>query len=278
MIDSIFRYTFMQNAILSAILASIACGIIGTIIIEKKLVMMSGGIAHTAFGGVGLGYFLHIEPILGALLFSIAASVGIVTIKRNTTTSADILIAMFWSVGMSLGIIFVALTPGYPPDMSSYLFGDILTVSQTDLIVMLFLNIVIIAAVFLCYPVLKSYLFDEEFAKISGINVRYLENLLYVLIALTIVIIIRVVGIILILALLCTPPAIAKQYTHNLTKIIFSSILLGICFCIIGLWISYSFQLASGVCIILFSVLSYIVISILKNMKMHTIKKQSIPS
>lgn len=123
LIRSLFEYQFLQNAVISAILASIACGIIGTIIIEKRLVMMSGGIAHTAFGGIGLGYLLGIEPIIGALFITICAAMGIATIKRKTTMNTDIPIGIFWAAGMSLGILFIALTPGYPPDMTTYLLG-----------------------------------------------------------------------------------------------------------------------------------------------------------
>lgn len=130
MIDAILKYTFLQNAIISAVLASIICGIIGTIIVEKKLVMMSGGIAHSAFGGIGMGYFLNIEPIIGALIFAIISSFGIVTIKEKSELNADTIIGMFWTLGMALGIIFISITSGYPPDISSYLFGDILTASK----------------------------------------------------------------------------------------------------------------------------------------------------
>ena len=141
MIEALFSYTFIRNALMSAILASIVCGIIGTIITQKRLVSMSGGIAHASFGGIGLGYLLGIEPIIGGLIFSTLASLGISTIKRRTNTNADTLIGMFWSVGMALGILFIALTPGYPPDMTSYLFGDILTVSSPYIKMMLILSL-----------------------------------------------------------------------------------------------------------------------------------------
>ena len=140
MIDAILKYTFLQHAIIGAILASIICGIIGTIIVEKKLVMMSGGIAHTAFGGVGMGYFLKIEPIIGALIFAIISSFGIVGIKRKSRVNTDTIIGMFWSLGMALGIIFISLTPGYPPDISSYLFGPRFYVSTSKSIIKALIN------------------------------------------------------------------------------------------------------------------------------------------
>jgi zinc transport system permease protein len=261
MIEGLFEYAFLQHAVISAILASIVCGIMGAIITEKKLVMMSGGIAHTAFGGIGLGHFLRIEPIIGALAFAVCAALGIARIQRSTSTNADLLIGMFWSLGMALGILFIALTPGYPPDMTSYLFGDILTVSRLDISLMLLLNAVIVLTVWAYFPLLKAFLFDEEFTRVLGINTRLLENFLYVLIALTIVIVIRVVGIILVIALLTIPPAIAKQFSHDLKNIMLLSMVFGITFCLSGLWISYELHLSSGAAIILVAVAGYVAAS-----------------
>jgi zinc transport system permease protein len=261
MFKALFTYSFLQNAVLGSILASIACGVIGTIIIEKKLVMLSGGIAHTAFGGVGMGYFLKIEPIIGALLFALGSALGIAAIHRNVRTHTDILIGLFWSVGMALGILFIAFTPGYPPDMTSYLFGNILTVVRLDIQIMLALNIIILIIVVNMFQQLKAYMFDEEFATVLGIKVNLLENLLFMMIAFTVVVLIRVVGIILVIALLTAPPAIARQLTHNIKRIMICSSCLGALFCLGGLWISYEMNIASGASIILFSALCYLTIS-----------------
>ena len=125
LIKALFEYQFLQNALFASVFASIVCGIIGVIIVEKKLVMMSGGIAHTSYGGVGLGYLMGFEPIIGAFLFSICAALGIGFIKRKGGARSDVVIGLFWSLGMALGILFIALMPGYPPDLSSYLFGNI---------------------------------------------------------------------------------------------------------------------------------------------------------
>jgi len=262
--DSLLQYQFLQNAVISAILASIACGIIGSIIIEKRLVMMSGGIAHTAFGGIGLGYFLGIEPIIGALFITIFAAMGIATIKRKTTMNTDIPIGIFWAAGMSLGILFIALTPGYPPDMTTYLFGDILTVSRNNLYIITLLDAVVIFAVAALYHQLKAYLFDEEFSTVIGIKTTLIEYLLFILIALTVVVVIHVIGIILIMALLTAPPAIAKLFTNNLKKLMLTSSLLGIFFTLTGLWISYTLNIPSGAAIALFISLVYGTIYIIK--------------
>lgn len=251
MFKAIFQYQFLQNAVLSAVLASVACGIIGTIIIEKRLVMMSGGIAHTAFGGIGLGYFLGIEPIIGALFFSVGSALGIATIKRKTNINTDIPIGLFWSAGMSLGILFISLTPGYPPDMTTYLFGDILTVSRSNLAIMLALDVVVIFTVISLFHAFKAYLFDEEFSTVIGINTTFIEYLLFILIALTVVVLIHVVGIILIMALVTAPPAIARMFTNNLKRLMIYAIILGAVFCLSGLWISYVLNIPSGAAIAL---------------------------
>ncbi|SMB96558.1 zinc transport system permease protein [Desulfonispora thiosulfatigenes DSM 11270] len=265
MLEALIHYNFLQHAFLGAILASIACGIIGTIIIEKKLVMMTGGIAHASFGGIGLGYLLNFTPILGALIFSLIASLGISVIESKIKTNTDILIGMFWSLGMALGIIFISFTPGYPPDMTSYLFGDILTISGLDLILIGVLDLIIIFILISLFDYLKAFLFDEEFLKVLGINTKLINYLIYILIAFTVVILIRLVGIILILALLTTPPAIAKQFTYDFKKTILLSIGFGISFCLLGLWISYELNIASGAAIIIIAVLSYLIITFSKS-------------
>jgi len=264
MINALLNYDFLQNAFFSAILASIACGIIGTIIMEKRLVMMSGGIAHTAFGGIGMGYFLGIEPIIGALFFSVAAAVGIANIQKKTHTNSDILIGISWSLGMALGILFISFTPGYPPDMTSYLFGDILIVSQMDLNITIALDLVVVSITLAFFDSLQAYLFDEEFATVIGIPTAVIEYMLYILIALTVVTLIRVVGIILIISLLTVPPSIAKQFSYHLKNVILLSIALGICFCLSGLWLSYAIHIPSGAAITVLSASTYITAYIIK--------------
>lgn len=264
MINSLIQYKFLQNAVISAILASVACGIIGSIIIEKRLVMMSGGIAHTAFGGIGLGFFLGIEPIVGAIFVTLCAAMGVVAIKRNTRMNTDIPIGIFWAAGMSLGILFIALSPGYPPDMNSYLFGDILMVSRGNIYIMLSLDLLIVFTVAALFHPLKAYLFDEEFSTVIGIKTAFIEVLLFALIALTVVVVIHVIGIILIMALLTAPPAIARLFTHDLKRLMLYSILLGAFFTLSGLWISYALNIPSGAAIALFISLVYGAVSALR--------------
>ena len=264
MIETILKYNFLQNAIMAAVLASIACGVIGVYIMEKKLVMMSGGIAHTAFGGIGLGYYLKVEPIFTALGVSVVAALAVAALKRKARTDSDLLIGMFWSLGMALGVVFIAMTPGYPPDIASVLFGNILAVSRSDLRLILGLDILVLATVYAFFQVFKAYIFDEEFASVAGVPVKALEYLMYILVAVTVVVMIRVVGIILVIALLTAPPAIAKQFFYDMKKIMALSVLLGIAFCLTGLWVSYTVRLASGASIVLVAVGSYALISLIR--------------
>jgi zinc transport system permease protein len=275
MIHALFEYQFMQNALIASILASIVCGIIGVIVIEKKLVMMSGGIAHTAYGGVGLGYLLGFEPIIGAFVFSISAALGIGAIKRRGGVQADVIIGLFWSLGMALGIVFIALMPGYPPDLNSYLFGNILSVTRADLYLMILLTFFIVFIVIALFHDWKAYLFDEEFASIIGINTAFLEYLLLILVAMTVVVLIRVAGIILVLALLTAPAAMASIFLKKLKSRMIFAVLFGSFFCIIGLWISYKLNIASGACIVILSVVIYFLIYAIHTVRIK-MKRKSI--
>ena len=182
MIEALFRFTFLQNAVFSALLASVVTGIIGTIAIEKKMISMSGGIAHASFGGIGLGYLLGFEPIWGGLAFAMGSSVLISKISDNRKMKTDTLTGILWSFGMALGILFISLAPGYMPDMTSYLFGDILSVSTGSLYYMAAFTLIIAALFIMFYPYFVAYLFDEEYAKAVGINIKVMEWMVYLLI------------------------------------------------------------------------------------------------
>lgn len=260
MLLSLFQYQFVQNAVIASILASIVCGIIGVIIVEKRLIMMSGGIAHTSYGGVGLGYLFGFEPMIGALFISIFAALGIGYIKRRGGTRSDVVIGLFWSLGMALGILFIAMTPGYPPDLSSYLFGSILSVTRGDLYFMGVFTIIVVLVITLLFNYWKAYMFDEEFSSIIGIKTAFMEYLLFVLIAISVVVLIRVVGIILILALFTAPTAIAGLLAKSLKLRMVLSIIIGGLFCFIGLWLSYVLNVASGAAIVILSAIGYLLV------------------
>jgi zinc transport system permease protein len=261
------QYEFMRNALIAGLLASVACGVVGSYIVIKRFVLISGGISHASFGGIGLGYYLGINPILGAVFFSIASAMGIGIISKKAAKREDTAIAILWSLGMGLGILFISLTPGYAPDLFSYLFGSILTVPRSDLILMAILDIVIIGLVFALYKELLAISFDEEFASIVGVPVNQLYLLILCLAALTVVVLIRIVGVILVIALLTIPAAISEQYTHNMKKIMFYAVILGAFFTFTGLWFSYIFDLPSGATIILISGIGFFTASLLRTMR-----------
>ena len=267
MINDILKYTFLQNSMLAALFASVACGIIGVIIIEKKLVMMSGGISHASFGGIGLGYLLGVEPLATGLIFSVATSLLIVEIKKRGKAAADTLIGMFWSVGMALGIIFIAIKPGYPPDMTSYLFGDILTVGKMDLALTVVLDILVVFSIVLFFQYWKAYLFDEEFLQVLSVNIDFFEKYIFILIAISVIVLIKVVGIILLISMLTVPPSIGKMYTNNLAKLFILSIFISLGLFIGGIVFSYYLNIPSGASIIIISALSYIANLKLKGQK-----------
>lgn len=247
----ILQYEFMRNALIAAVLVNIACGIVGTYVVIKKIVFISGGISHAAFGGIGLGYFLGINPILAAFPFSIVSAITIGLIRKRSRLSEDAAIGIIWAVGMASGILFINLTPGYAPDLFSYLFGNILTIPVYDLYIMLAMDVVIILIVVLFFREFYAVSFDEEYSTITGIPSNILYLLLLCIIALSVVILIRIVGIILVIALLTIPASICRQFTYNLKNLMISSIVSGIVITIVGLWISYLLDLASGATIIL---------------------------
>ena len=248
----VLQYQFIQNAIIAALLVSIACGIVGVYVIVNKIIFISGGIAHTSFGGIGLGYLAGFNPVLGALFFSLASALGIGYITKKTKLSEDTAIGIIWTMGMALGIIFIGLAPGYAPDLFSYLFGNILTVPVTDLVIMLVLDVAIIGIVIAFYKEFLAISFDDEFSTVLGVRVELFYLLLLCMIALTIVVLLRIVGMILVIALLTIPAALASQFTYNIRKMMVLAIIFSVIFTFGGLWLSYVMDLASGATIVLF--------------------------
>jgi zinc transport system permease protein len=247
----LFQYPFMQRALIAAVLVSVACGVVGSYVVIKRIVSLSGAISHAAFGGVGLGYFLGVNPVIAAIPFSIMSAMAIGGVKQLVNISEDTAIGILWSVGMATGVIFINLTPGYAPDLFSYLFGSILTVSNTDLLIMLVLDLIIVAVVYIFRREFLAVSFDEEFSKVVGLPAILIYLLLLALVALSVVVLIKVVGVILIIALFTIPAAISKQYTYNLRKLMFLATIVGVVLTTTGLILSYIFNLASGATIVI---------------------------
>jgi zinc transport system permease protein len=257
MLATVLQYEFLTNAVLAGILASIVCGIIGTYIVVRRIVFISGGISHAAFGGIGLGYYLGMNPVTGAIIFSVSAALGIGIVNRFVKQAEDTVIGIMWALGMAIGILFISLTPGYAPDLFGFLFGNILTVPRQDLYLMAGLNLLVIGITLLFYKDIVAISFDEEFATIQGRPVNFLHFLMLAVIGLTIVIVIKIVGIILVISMLTIPPAISLSYTKKLSSMMFLSVILGVFFSLVGLYLSYKYDLQSGATIILTAVGGY---------------------
>ncbi len=253
----LLSYDFFRNALLAALLSSITCGIIGSYIVARRMVFISGGITHASFGGIGIGYFLGMNPIVGAVIFSLLSAFGIRLASQRTDIREDSAIGILWSLGMALGIIFIFLTPGYAPNLMNYLFGSVLTVSDTDLWMMLALTILTIAFFSIFYHTILFISFDEEYARSHKAPVELFNYILLALVALAIVLHIRVAGIILVISYLTIPQTTANIFYSDLRRIIFLSIAISLLGSIAGLLISYYLNLPSGATIIFVFVLCF---------------------
>jgi zinc transport system permease protein len=260
---ALFNFGFFRNAFLAALIASITCGIIGTYIVSRRIVFISGGITHASFGGIGMGYYFGFDPIAGAIAFGILSALGIEFFTKKADLREDSAIAMLWSLGMALGVIFIFLTPGYAPNLMSYLFGNILTVSKSELIYLLILAVFIIGFFLIFYRMIIFVSFDEEFALTNNAPVRLFNALLISLVALTIVLNIRVVGIILVMSLLTIPQAIANLFTKRFDIMMIWSIAFGFLGSLTGLTLSYIYDIPSGAAIIFTLVVLYGLIKII---------------
>ena len=254
---SLFQYTFFQNALIASLLTSILAAMIGTYIVARKNVFISGGITHASFGGIGIAYYLGLNPFLGAAVFAVLTGTGIEWISNKGKVREDSAIAILWSLGMALGIIFVFLTSGYAPNLMSFLFGSILSVGQADIYMILILT-AISALLFTVYyrPILYTA-FDPEFSKINGLKANFYRYLMAALVSLAIVVSIRTMGIILLLSLFTIPQATSMIFTHNFRKIIGLSAIFGI---IAGLYVAHAMDIPSGTAIIFILTIQYLLI------------------
>ncbi len=246
-------YEFIQNAIIAGLLVSFTAGIIGSLIVANRMVFLAGGIAHAAYGGIGIAIFTGIPIFLGTSVFAVIVALFMAFVTINQREKIDVFIGLIWAVGMAIGIILIDLTPGYNVDLMSYLFGSILAVQRSDLYFMGGLFGVIILVLTFWYRSFLAVSYDSEYARLSGVNVAFFYTLLLILSALTVVIAIKVVGLILVIALLTIPIYIAQNISSSLSSMMITSGFIASFFTLTGLWLSYTFNLTSGACIILVS-------------------------
>lgn len=263
----LLQYTFFQHALLGSLLASVVCGMIGTYIVTRRLVFISGGLTHASFGGIGLGLWLGIPPLLSAAGFAVLSALGVEWFSHRRDVREDSAIAVFWTLGMAAGIIFAYLSPGFAPDLSAYLFGNILTITQGDLWMLAGLAL-LLGAFFTAFLHPITYMaFDREFARSQGLPVRQMEYLMMVFIALTIVACLRMVGIVLVISLLTIPQMTANLFTHRFKHIIWLSVFIGYLSCLGGFALSYRYNIPSGAAIIFVSIAMYVVAKCLRQVR-----------
>jgi len=255
MIDAL-SFEFIQHALIAGILVSFAAGIIGSLIVVNRMVFLAGGIAHASYGGIGLAVFLGLPIFLGASLFAVAAALLVASLTLHKRHRIDTFIGLIWAVGMAIGVIFIDLTPGYNVDMMSYLFGSILAVSTNDIYFMASLLAVIIFVIVFWYREILAVSYDSEYATLRGVNVKFFYTLILILSALTVVIAIKVVGLILVIAMLTIPVYIAEKLSNSLLSMMLISGIIATLFTVTGLWFSYTYNLTSGASIILVSAAS----------------------
>lgn len=258
MIDAL-GYDFMQNALMAGVVASIICGIIGALVVVNRVVLLAGGVAHASYGGVGLAFFLGLPMLPVTAVFAVCSALLMALVTMKVKDRADTFIGVMWAAGMALGIILLDITPGYNVDLMSYLFGGILATPSSDLYLMSALAVIVLLVSVGLYKGLWAMSFDEEFARARGIPVTALYFVMLALIALSVVMVIRVVGLILVIALLTIPPQIAESRTSSLWSMMILSSVLSMIFCIVGLLLSFQLDISSGATIIAVSIVGFVI-------------------
>jgi zinc transport system permease protein len=248
---------FIRNALAAGILVSLVCGVIGTLVVVNRIVFLAGGIAHAAYGGIGLAFFMGWPYVAGTLGVSVVSAGIMAAVTLKARHRVDAMVGVIWAVGMAIGVILLDLTPGYNADLMSYLFGSILAVPASDLWQMGAIGAGVVITVTFYYNDFLAMSYDDEFARLRRVPVTFLYCLLLVMIALTVVMIIRVVGLILVIALLTIPPFIAEKFTGSLRAMMVVASLLSCFFTVSGLWLSYLFNLTSGATIILVAAVGF---------------------
>ena len=272
----LLQYTFIQHALIGSLLASIACGLVGTYIVTRRLVFISGGLTHASFGGIGLGLYTGVPPILAAAVFAVLSAFGVEWLGKRKEMREDSAIAVFWALGMAVGVMFTFLSPGFAPDLSAYLFGNILTITRGDLLLLGCVAGVLAVFFTLFRHPIVYVAFDREFARSQGLRVQLLEYVLMMFIALTIVACLRMVGIVLVISLLTIPQMTANLFSQRFAGIVWLSIGIGYLSCLGGLYLSFRENIPSGASIIFFSIVIYAVCKVGKSLWTYRRRKQNI--
>lgn len=258
----LLSYDFLRNAVVAGLLASVLCGVVGTFVVVKRLVFLAGGVAHAAFGGLGFCYFLGVDPRLGAVGAAVISALALANPGSGRGRSHDARIGILWAVGMALGVVFIYKLPGYAPNLMAYLFGNILTVRESDVLLTLGVTLVVAALVALYFKESVALAFDEEFAAVQGVPVRAARIVLMLLTALSVVFLLQLVGIVLVIALLTIPPVIALRFARSFGAVVGLSIAIGVVMTQGGLALSYLYDLPSGPAIVLLGAALLVVVDL----------------
>lgn len=260
----IFQYTFFQNALLGVVIVSIMSAMIGTYIITRRLMFITGGVTHACFGGLGLGYFMGISPIVMAGVFAVASSLGVEWLTTKQRVREDSAISVMWAMGMAIGTLFIFLTPGYVPELNSFLFGNILTITKADLIAFTVFTIIFVIFFCSCYRIIVSCAFDKDFARTQGQPVVLVNTIMTVAIAICVVLTIRLIGIMLLMSLLSMPQMVAEVFTNRLKPMMIISVIISVVCSVVGLFCSYLMGVPASATIVLALVTVYIIARIFK--------------
>ncbi len=261
--SAVATYSFLGNALWAAILSGIACGIVGTYVVSRRMVFLSGGITHASFGGIGIAYHFGLNPIGGAMIFAVLSALGIEWAGAKGRIREDSAIGIVWSLGMAIGTLFIFATPGYAPNLMSFLFGDILTVSRLDLVAMAVVALVLVAVMLLWRRPVIYASFDREYARSQGVKADVILAFMTVMTAVTIVLSIRVVGIVLLISLLTVPPTIVGMLTKSYSKIALWSSVLAAVGNVVGIWVAYKMDFPVGATTIILLTLTLFIVKLL---------------
>jgi len=273
-LQALWRYPFLQYAVATGLLASVACGVVGSYVVVRRITYVAGGISHCVLGGMGAAMYLNkvhgwtwLHPLHGATIVALAAAMVIGVVGLRYKQREDTVISAIWAVGMAAGVLFIAKTPGYASDLMSYLFGNILMVTPADLRLIVALDAVVLAAALVFHKQFQAVCFDEEFARVRGLRVEFYYLLLLCLTALTTVLLVTVVGIVMVIAMLTLPVAVAGRFARRLWHMMILSVLLSAVLTTAGLAVSYAPNLPAGATIIALSGAAYLASAILP--KLH---------
>lgn len=260
----LLEYSFFRNALWAIVILSVTSALIGTYIVTRRLVAISGGVTHACFGGLGLGYFMGINPVITAALFAIGSSIGVELMSSRSRVREDSAIAVVWSVGMAIGVIFVFLTPGYVPELNSFLFGNILTVSNGDLVMFLIYTAILIIFFTTCYRLIVICAFDRDFATVAGLPVKAINYMMTVMIAIAIVLTIRLVGMMLLMSMFTLPQLTAEIYFNRFKTLMWASMVISLATGLVGLMLSTVINVPCSALIVAIMALTYLATRILR--------------